>query len=309
MNRTLTNLLAACLAGALCALLAILPPVQRLEQEFGLRWLFQLRGARQPPQDILLVAINAESASRIFLPKDPYRYHRCIDLRIGSAPQTHVALPEMPARWPRCLHAQLIETLSNAGARLVVFDMLFRPRAPDALPDDDVNAYQDSRIADAVASAGNVLIAEKVEPAQHGADTKLALLSVEIADSVLGSAPFPLIPSATRRVDRFSVFLEDGWSRPSLPMVALQAAHLDAYPELLRLLTSNAPELAQFLPASLDEIKRQRRLQSLALHLRQMFREKPDLADAATENYRGTMESGLAPLLKTYAGDATHWLN
>ena len=114
--------------GAVCAALLTIPEIRALEQQVGLQWLFTLRGPIDPPGNAVLVLMNERSADSISLPRDPERFHRCEDLRVGAKPATHMSLPEMPSRWPRCVHARLLERLSEAGARLVVFDVLFRER-------------------------------------------------------------------------------------------------------------------------------------------------------------------------------------
>ncbi|MGH8197086.1 MAG: hypothetical protein ACRETI_02850, partial [Steroidobacteraceae bacterium] len=45
--------------------------------QVGLRWLFQLRGPVQPPEEVVLVLMNQEAASRIALPRAAESFHRC----------------------------------------------------------------------------------------------------------------------------------------------------------------------------------------------------------------------------------------
>ncbi len=53
--------------------------------------------------------------------------------------------------WPRRLHAQLVKRLSDAGARAVVFDIVFSDAGPDAAGD--------SEFAEAIRASGNVILA------------------------------------------------------------------------------------------------------------------------------------------------------
>ena len=99
--------------GAVCTSLLWIPPIRNLEQEIGLQWLFNLRGPVKPPDDVLMVIINQRAASNISLPRDPEKFHRCLDLVVGPVPPTHVSLPSMPSRWPRCLHARLVNKLAD----------------------------------------------------------------------------------------------------------------------------------------------------------------------------------------------------
>ncbi len=207
--------------GAICAALLGIPQIRALEQQVGLRWLFQLRGPVTPPDDVVLVLMNQQAAAGISLPRDALRFHRCEDLRTGPAPPTHASLPEMPSRWPRCVHAVLLRQLRQAGAALVAFDVLFRERPPLPGPDGDLNAWQDATIAEE-ASKRRVVIAQKLEP--RSGEEALAALSPVISQAVLGSAPFPLVVESSRRVDHFMAFREEGFATPTLPSIAAPGA-------------------------------------------------------------------------------------
>src|SRR5512136_111714 len=71
-----------------------------LEENIGLDLLFTLRGARQPPSDVIIVSIDRKSAE---------------NLNVSQAPR----------KWPRSLHARLIENLFKEGARVIAFDLIF----------------------------------------------------------------------------------------------------------------------------------------------------------------------------------------
>src|SRR4030066_853111 len=78
------------------------------EENAGLGLLFKLRGARQPPSDVVVISIDRESSE-------------------------HLDLPDNPDKWPRSLHARLTETLTREGARVISFDVHFiDPRSPNA---------------------------------------------------------------------------------------------------------------------------------------------------------------------------------
>ena len=215
--------------GLLCAAVAAMPVIRGLEQRAGLQLLFDLRGPVKPPDVAQVILMNERSAGAISLPREPERFHRCEDLRVGTVPATHVGLPGLPSRWPRCMHALLLERLTSAGARLVVFDVLFRERPPLPGMSGDLHAWQDERLALA-ASAGRVVVAQKVEiGAGH---EQLAKLSSAIADGVLGAAPFPLVAEPNRRFDRFMAFKEEGLVTPTLPAIAVQVYAMDGYQAL-----------------------------------------------------------------------------
>lgn len=314
MKQRWISLASGIAVGALCLALAAIPAVGGLEQQFGLQWLFDLRGPLPAPSRVALVLMNERSADSISLPRDAERFHRCDDLRIGARPPNHVSLPEMPSRWPRCLHARLLERLSEAGARVVAFDVLFRERPPLPGAGGDLHAWQDETLARA-ASATRVVIAQKIE--EGGDEERLADLSPAIASSVLGAAPFPLLTEPGRRFDRFMAFKETGLVTPTLPAIVLQAYALDAYPFLRDFLARNAGDDASLLPASTAELESQRALQASALLIRRLAHGDANiaaqLAAAAGETGSAVRDADLAQAIEAlgalYAGDGTRILN
>lgn len=308
---------AAVAVGALCAALLWVAQIRELEQEFGLRWLFQLRGPAEAPQDVVLVIMNQRAADHIFLPRDPEKYQRCIDVRIGSGTPDHDHLPPMPARWPRCLHALLIEQLNRAGASAIVFDVLFRQRAPQGGAQGDVNEQQDAMLASAMLAARNVVIAQKFD--QYGTDGNIAgdqpvTLSPAIEHAALGVGPFQLPVSANRRIDRYDLFKTEGWITPGLPMLALQAHAINFYPQFRALLAQESADAAALLPASIDEFKIGR-LQATVLLLRQIFLNDAALAGRMHRALAGGVASSdpharlIDALVSAYTGDALRFLN
>src|SRR3989304_3547072 len=71
-----------------------------IEENAGLGLLFKLRGARQPPSDVVVISIDRESSE-------------------------HLDLPDNPDKWPRYLHARLTDALLRGGGRGVAFDARF----------------------------------------------------------------------------------------------------------------------------------------------------------------------------------------
>src|SRR5262249_3680805 len=153
----------------------------------------------------------------------------------------------------RCLHARLVEKLAEAGARTVVFDVLFRERPPLPSASGDLNAWQDDKLASVLAAFDRVIVAQKLELVD-GHET-LSDLSPSIANAAPGSAPLPLVADKDRRVDRFLAFKEAGLVTPTLPAVALQAYTLDAYPRLAGLLARQAGDIGEFLPTTANAVR------------------------------------------------------
>jgi len=314
MKSLWTTVAAGVLVGALCAALLLIPPIRDLEETVGLRWLFNLRGPTKPPDSIVMVTMSHEAAANISLPRDPERFQRCEDLMVGPAPSTHVSLPPMPSRWPRCLHEQLVKKLTDAGARLIAFDVLFRQRPPLPGASGDLNAWQDEALATELAAASRVVIAQKLELID-GRET-LADLSPPIGRAALGSAPFPIIPAQGRRVDRFVAFKESGEVTPTLPVIALQAYAFGVYPQFLELLSRHTNGAALLLPQTVDSLRANGELQATCLLIRQLFRNDRAFAhDALTNLLRATQPAEpaaieeLRALRSMYLGEGTRLLN
>lgn len=114
------------------AALARLKPSYSLAEAIDLKmtgWLFNLRGAQPPDPEIVIVAI------------DEY------------------AFEDLQKRWPwsPALHARLVDSLANLGARVIAFDIAFSESSEDLYPGAD------SIFAAAIARAGNVIVPAKFE--------------------------------------------------------------------------------------------------------------------------------------------------
>ena len=185
------------LAGAMAIALA---PWFDLEQEFGLGWLYTARGPIQPPDEVVVVAIDEDSAEAL-----------------GVAAN--------PRDWPRSLHAQLVRSLARAGARVIAFDLNFDLPSPE--PDNDID------LAAAMAAAGNVIATDTVRkdmlPLDDSRGRALASVVIEktapptpvIARALLGHAPF-MLPKAAR-VDAYWSFMHGDSETPTLPVLALRS--------------------------------------------------------------------------------------
>ena len=169
------------------------------EQLFGLRWLFAVRGPVAAPNSVALVALDEKSA-------------------------TDLSLPVNPRAWPRTLHGELARYLVKAGARVVVFDLTFDTASSQP--------GQDEQFAEAIRSAGNVLLAESIRRETIPLDSKdgrpggSAVIETRnsplqvLEMSALGSAPF-MLPKDSR-VDIYWTFLDEERTTPTLPMLAFR---------------------------------------------------------------------------------------
>lgn len=110
--------------------------------------LFNLRGPQQAPDEVVVVAISDDTGPRL-----------------GFDP----AVPT----WPRSAHARLIDGLSSAGAKIIVFDIDFKK---------EQSRDQDERLAAAMRHAGNVILFGFLERdrVELGSSTPLAEASLTL---------------------------------------------------------------------------------------------------------------------------------
>ena len=68
--------IAGMLVGALGGLASMSQAVQTLEQQYGLAWLFRLRGPVAAPDEVVVVAMDQRAADNISLLRDPADFER-----------------------------------------------------------------------------------------------------------------------------------------------------------------------------------------------------------------------------------------
>jgi adenylate cyclase len=98
----------------------------QLLEHYALDFLYARRAPQPPPPQLLIVGIDEPSFQEFGL-----------------------AWP-----WPRKLHASLIDRLAAAGARVIVFDVVFADPSPKS---------DDADFAAAISRAGNVVLAEELD--------------------------------------------------------------------------------------------------------------------------------------------------
>jgi serine/threonine protein kinase len=104
-----TKMMIALLAGLVFLPIATTETASRIELG-QLDNLFVLRGPMQPSPDVMIVSMDEQSYSNLAVP--------------------------LTSQWPRELHARLVNRLADAGARRVVFDILFVEPSVDAKNDE-----------------------------------------------------------------------------------------------------------------------------------------------------------------------------
>ena len=134
--------------------------------------LFQWRGSVAPPPEAVIVAIDEQSYANLGV--------------------------SFTSPWPRALHARLLNALTDAGAKLVVFDVLFSDSGPDGDADDEL-AEAMRRVPTILGAAlglshkatmqGSFLLEEMIRPAPL----------FEEAAAGVGTIGFPLDTGRVRR--------------------------------------------------------------------------------------------------------------
>ena len=180
------------LIGLLGILATLFPPLQEISENADLSWLFNTRGPRVAPTEMVIVSIDKESARELNLPNEPHK-------------------------WPRSIHAQLVDRLHAAGARVIGFDIMFKDvQRPDT----------DAVFERAIQRAGNVVLFEYLD-AQPMREDRLAIERVipplsRFAAVAYATAIFPL-PKFPKRVNQFWTFKTGAGDVPTFPVVMLQS--------------------------------------------------------------------------------------
>ena len=148
-----------------------------LEEKVGLYLLFKIRGVRSAPAEVMVTAMDQRAVRAFGLAREPHK-------------------------WPRGLHARLVEELAADAPGVIAFDVIF-----DEAKDPD----QDRSLAEALASAGNVVLCDYVQ--QEMLTVASTAVSLEkrsgpidlFADPAVGAGPFPL-PKRPVRVGQIWLF-------------------------------------------------------------------------------------------------------
>ena len=177
-----------------------------IETKLGLKTLFQIRGVRTPPKDVVLVAMDAKS-----------------DDKLSGGDFT---------RW-RSKHTRLLERLEQQGVALIVFDLYFNDSQPEI----------DPTLAKTMKSVGNVMATDCVQtvlnswtecgnhpgPVDYADDTIDRSVSVikinpptpELASALLDHGPFFLNNDPDNTTIRQGwTFVDEYAENPVLPVLA-----------------------------------------------------------------------------------------
>jgi len=292
MTKNARQILLGIIIGLLGMIVYLTPQGWSLEEKYGLHWLFQLRGPISAPNDVVVIAIDGESSSKLNLAVTPPDFWP----------------------WPRDTHAQLINRLNQAGAEVIVLDLIFRKTS---LPEHD------KLLAQAISDAGNVINVERLHIERlnltddHDGDVPWGLvkeksipLLPEISEAVLAHAPFPL--PDTPRVDAYWTFKSGMGDAPTIPAVVLQAFTRHIHDDLIALLHKVHSFDSTQPPQYSDQTDN---LESLIFFLRQLFINHPEIKHSLlTELSRNaSLNAGqkhmIRVLINLYSGQEAYYLN
>lgn len=184
-----------CTVGTLGAIIAPMLGNDWLEGSLGLPALYHLRGVRPAPNQIVIVALDTVSANAL-------------------------NLPPAPDKWPRDLYAKLIHTLARNGVIAIGVDLLFG---------QERNPQHDQELAQAIHSAGNVVLVEGIRRQWvrdangnivAALDTQLQSIST-LRQNAHASAPF-MLPKTAAGVAEFWLHPALSGGKPSFPFVLAQ---------------------------------------------------------------------------------------
>jgi signal transduction histidine kinase len=221
----------AVIVGLLTAVLGLgisyLPFGSDLEENIGLNLLFKMRGTRQAPPQVVVIALDKESADRLRLPPDP-------------------------EKWPRSYHTRMIQRLTDEGARVIAFDLFFG---------EGRSAGDDRAFANAIGKAGNVVLLgyfkKEAIPLKDPSGHVTGEITVEkmippapvLAQEAASVAAFPL-PKVPLKVSQVWTFKDDSGDFPTMPVTLFQMFAMPAYGDLIHLLKKSLmdPRIAQGVP-------------------------------------------------------------
>ncbi|MGH7872450.1 MAG: CHASE2 domain-containing protein [Candidatus Binatia bacterium] len=293
MSRFRKSILFGLLIAIVGVMASFLDLVHDLEENAGLDLLFKLRGLKPAPSEVVLISIDRESSERL-------------------------SLPDNPERWPRSLHARLIETLAKGGASVIIFDLYFV---------DPRSAAEDDLLAEAIRSAGNVVLAEPLKARDIPAAKLAGILTAEhrivetvkpiapISRAAFASAPF-VLPKLPVKINQYWAFQTAAGDSPTFPVVAFQLYTLPAYNEFFGLLKTVDPSAAERLPNSSTAFRGGGALR-LIREIRALFERDPSLARRLSDELKrsglSVREPSKAALIESligmYGGPDHRYLN
>ena len=235
---------------------AFLPAFEPLEELVGLHLLYTLRGDRQAHPDVVIVNIDQYSADAF-------------------------GLPLRPEKWPRTIHARLVDTLNDAGAAVIVFDVVFK---------ESSDAMFDQRFARAMVGADNVvlcsLLTEDTYTTNRHGQPPPPPFPIEkqipptrlLAEASAAFAPFPL-PKHPVRLNQYWRFKDGAGDAMTLPIMAFHLYMAQYSGDLLNLINHVGPgDVAKSSPGESQTVF-DHKAAGFAERLKRLLKNRPELCD------------------------------
>lgn len=227
-----------------------------LEENFGLAFLFKLRGVRIVPDEVAVLAIEKKSANFFRLKQQPYK-------------------------WPRTIHAQAVALLSGLGATVIGFDLFF---------EETRSVEDDKAFAQAIQKSGNVVLLQRLTKGADFSDpiannsTATPFISEQLlpvvpilAEQAAALAPFPL-PQTPVKLNQAWLFKDGAGDNATLPTMMFALFRPAIWAKLVKLLQQDAPSQQKTSPALLAQAVGPERLDIMVQQLRSLFLSDPTLA-------------------------------
>lgn len=283
-----------CAVGLLGLVVSFTHIARSFEEDIGLDLLFKLRGIREPPSEAVIVSIDRDASDNL-------------------------KIPDNPDKWPRSVHARLIDTLIEAGAKVITFDVHFIE--PKEVEDDRL-------LERAIRRAGNVVLADAMRAKDipissdgsraSGTNNivKLTKPFEPFARAASGTAPF-VLPRIPFKVNQYWTFQQGAGDAPTFPIVTLQQYGWEAFGDLVHLVKQVNPTYAERLPGDLETSRATRGLVGMIRDLRDLFDGDPLLAGLVRDELeRSNLRTDDGPryrllqaLVNVYGGEASRYVN
>ncbi len=264
-----------------------------LEKETGLSWLFKLRGAQAVPEQVVIVAIDRQSAIELNVPYDP-------------------------RHWPRSLPAKLINQLAKSGATVIGLDVFFR---------DQTNEREDRQLATAIKDAGNVVLFEfiKKDSVSTSSSSKdethlvniesIVLPDPQFAEGAIALAPFPL-PKISAKVSQAWLFKTGMGDIATLPVVMFHLHNAEARKILLSMISRESSENDLVVKIQVLEASEKTDTQTLIRLYYRLLQSQPALVDLLKKQLASDalvlsaeLKQKVSALIAVYSGGNSRYLN
>lgn len=245
----------------------LIPPLNQLEQDMGLDWLFNWRGEIQTPENVMVAAMDRAASDALGFPNEP-------------------------RKWPRSIHADLVTSLTASGSPAIGFDVLFSEAR---------ESTQDQQLANAISQAGNTILFQKLITV-NGEQYRMERVEPPIAplrEAALDIAPFAL-PKVPAKISQVWLFKTGAGDRPTLPMVLLHVYFQPYLDDFLQLLELSFRDIDEKPPESLIHRAVPQRPSEQASYLRALFYSHAELHQAAKNRAASMKKLPLREVLQSW---------